>query len=109
MTAVYATLRRAEHDTDAAIRSSAELIATMVEARKQAKLQFGIGQGALERVGKALAAKIEGRREMARCHADLAQVGVDHQFDWTGMGDVDETQPAQFAPRGAEPLAAPIA
>ena len=89
--AVIHHLNLSEAAKDRSLRADAELLLTMLDARRQAALHYGDGQSALEHLGRSMAAGIEARGHIVRSHARLAQLGGERRFDWTGMGDESET------------------
>lgn len=104
--AVMGVLKAAEFAADAEVARIGELIVAMVEARQQAKFQFGDGQDALDEVARSLSASVEARRHLARSHARLAQLAAAKGVDWTMWGDVGDTQPDQFLRANSPPATA---
>lgn len=78
---VATSLFDAENRIDAAISSTTALIATILEARADAKLPAVIGQEALDSLGAAVNSLLQSRRQVVEAHAGLdvarTQIGLE--------------------------------
>ena len=79
-----------ETDIEAAIASTARLIAAIAEGRGQTNLPVAIGQDGLDALSATMASLIGARRQIATAHAALAQDRVDAGLSAYGMGDVSD-------------------
>lgn len=64
-----------EVEIDLALSNSANLLATLAQARIETDAPFATGQVAIMRLVKALESLTSARADMARVHADLRKVG----------------------------------
>lgn len=73
---VAGTLHGAEAAIDAAMVETAEVIADMVQARKDLGLSATVGAAATAKVMAAMAALSEARTEMVAAHGELEQTAM---------------------------------
>jgi hypothetical protein len=70
----------------AQIRGS-ELMAAMVQARREVGVAFGLGQDALSELSDTIAALAEARAKVVRTHRALEQARHDLGLDHLSLGD----------------------
>lgn len=64
-----------ELEIDLALRNSANLLASLAQARVHTEAPFATGQAAIMRLVKALGSLSDARADMARVHGELRKVG----------------------------------
>ena len=82
-------LRNAEHALDEALLRQAQLLSTMVHARRATGVAPYMGQDALMRLVRSQAAMLNAGGELARVHGRLNDVAVE-----TGLGNDPKPTPA---------------
>jgi hypothetical protein len=99
-------LRQAEQALDEALLRQSQLLATMVNARRETGVAPYMGQDALMRLVRSQAAMLNAGGELARVHGRLNDIAVE-----TGLGNDPKPTPAfglsDSAAEAAE-LAAPL-
>lgn len=96
-------LRNAEHALDEALLRQAQLLSTMVHARRETGVAPYMGQDALMRLVRSQAAMLNAGGELARVHGRLNDIGVE-----TGVGNDPKPTPA-FGLSDSEAEAAELA
>lgn len=69
-------LKASENDCDAALATNARLVASLLEARRDAGLPARTGRAALGRVVEAIAHAAKAREMLLDAHEELAQLDV---------------------------------
>jgi L-serine deaminase len=91
---VATALLPAEADLEAAIASTANLVGTIVGARREAGVAISVAQDALAELGDTLQGLIRARGTMASAHAALAGNRIELGLRAHAMGDVSDCPPA---------------
>lgn len=89
------TLFAGERAIDSAVTDLSRLPGSIAAVRLEARLPFGMGQGAMSDAAEALTLMIRARHHMARAHDRLREAGAEIGFDITAFGDVFPCPPAE--------------
>jgi len=98
-------LRALEDASDATIRASADLIATMLDARQARGLPAAQGHATLARVGTIMADAIALRGQSVAAHEEVVTLGAGMGLPVTGFGDACQELATAASPATARDTA----